>query len=96
MIKNISQSCTKKIGNSSSQKNHTVILIPKVSGAEFEKIELETEKTSGNPSKITLYGKDKSITVFKMTNCKREKNIADSNFSFNKNNHNGVFINDLR
>jgi len=95
-IKNVNQSCTKKIKETQSSKNQTIILVSKTTNVDFEKIELTVEKTTNNPVTIMIYGKNKSIIEFNIKNQKIEKNIDNSVFTFNKNNYKGVYVNDLR
>ena len=94
LIKAVNETSTKTQTNKG--KNTTIVFTPKTGKADFEKIELSVETSTNNPTKIEIFGKDKSRMIFEMTNYKSEKNISDNTFVFNKNEYKGVFVNDLR
>ena len=94
LIKAVNETSTKTQTNKG--KNTTIVFTPKTGKADFEKIELSVETSTNNPTKIEIFGKDKSRMIFEMTNYKSEKNISDNTFVFNKKEYKGVFVNDLR
>jgi outer membrane lipoprotein-sorting protein len=64
--------------------------------SEYSKIEFLIDKKSGFPDEIKMFMKDGSKTFLKINSVKMNQNLGNSVFIFNKAEHPGVSVEDLR
>lgn len=87
------------LGQSVSSNKKTLqqmTLKPVEKRSEYSKIEFLIDKKSGLPEEIKMFMKDGSKTFLKINSVKMNQNLANSVFIFNKAEHPGVSVEDLR
>lgn len=78
-----------------SGRNHVIDLIPKIKNPEFNKVEVQIDKSNGNLSSVKMFSKN-GTTLLTLTNYQNGVPVNDKDFTFNKAKFKGVTINDLR
>ena len=79
-----------------SSLNYIVELIPKVKNKDFNKVEVQTNKTNGNLESVTIHNNDKSQIKLSISNIQKGIKFNETSFAFDRSSYKGVTINDLR
>ena len=83
-------------GKLKSQTNHIIELTPKNKKADFSKVEIQLNKTSGNLHAIKIEYKNGLINELTFKNYQKNVAINPGMFVFDKSKFKGVVMNDLR
>lgn len=76
--------------------NQIIELYPLKKGKSFIKVQLTIDKAKQQVMKFVIYDKNGSTFTYAITKFTPDLNIADKEFVFNKADHPGVEVNDMR